>query len=242
MKAKQIPKTFEAVRLIFIMAVFLSSQSLWSQNLSVNSDSASRGQHMANDVYEALMKTFGKNKILPQGYEEQVILALSHFPELKDSHIQFRLHPSHATLRTRIDAFSLLKKRDHRYYVITISSRSIEKLKPIMFSQMNFSAQVGILGHEISHVFDFSKKNFLQCVVTGARHLRPEFVDSLEFHTDLICIRHGLGKELEAWSRFVRTNIKVKNWRGSDYVNQPGQQQERYMNPDTIEKVMAKSE
>ncbi len=240
--AKLIPEPFAAVRLLFIIASLLTSQPILSQNILVNADSGSRGQQMANDVYEAMMKAFGKNKILPSGYEEQTILALSHFPELKDTYIQFRLHPSHATLRTRIDAFSLLKRRDHRYYVITISSRTIEKLKLIMFSQMSSNAQVGILGHEISHALDFSKKNFWQCIVSGTRHLSPEFVDSLEFHTDLICIKHGLGRELEAWSRFVRTNMRVKNWRGSDYVNQPGQQHERYMNPDTIEKVMAQSE
>lgn len=38
-----------------------------------------------------LQSEFGTNKILPKGYEVQALLALSHYPELKDIKIKFKL-------------------------------------------------------------------------------------------------------------------------------------------------------
>ena len=58
----------------------------------------------------------------------------------------------------------------------------------------------------------------------------------MEYHTDVICIQHGLGKYLEAYSVHVREAMHVHYWRGVDHVNEPNDSHERYMNPDTIEK------
>ena len=38
--------------------------------------------------YEALLNEYGSNKVLPPGYELQALLALSHYPELKDVRIR----------------------------------------------------------------------------------------------------------------------------------------------------------
>jgi len=63
-------------------------------------------------------------------------------------------------------------------------------------------------------------------------------LDRMEYNTDRICIEHGLGKYLEAYSLHVRQTMHVHNWRGVDYIFDNDQQHERYMNPETIEKVM----
>ena len=62
----------------------------------------------------------------------------------------------------------------------------------------------------------------------------------MEFNTDRICIHHGLGNYLLAYSKHVRETMHVHNWRGGDYVNKGNGngKYERYMNPDTIEKTM----
>ena len=215
--------------------------------LSLNSQSQSSGSfpndssftpHLSPEQYDQYLKEFGKNKTLPPGYEQQALIALSHFPELKDTYITFRLHSSHATLKTRIVSSSLLNNKSKRLYKITISTHTEDVLEPVTFSHMNFDAQIGILGHEISHVLDFSKKSFWQCTGAGINHLSASYVDSLEYNTDKIAIEHGLGKQLQAWSKFIRSTMHVKYWRGADYVNHPENQHERYMNPDTIDKWM----
>ena len=74
--------------------------------------------------------------------------------------------------------------------------------------------------------------------------ISKKYLDKMEFNTDRICIQHGLGKYLLAYSKHVREVMHVHNWRGSDYVNKGNGngKYERYMNPDTIEKTMQEME
>jgi len=181
---------------------------------------------------------FGHHKEFPAQYELQILAALSHFPELKSTGIKFRLHSSHASLKTRINFWTFFNQRENRRYTITISTKSVEKMEPLLLGKLPEKAKVGVLGHELSHVSDFSKKSMFQCIGVGFGHLSQTYIDSLEFNTDRICIRHGLGNELEAWSSFIRKTMKVENWRGSDFVNKPESYVERYMNPDTIRREM----
>ena len=178
------------------------------------------------------------NKKLPERYEKETISALSNFPELKNVPIKFRIKKSFATLKTKPTFFSMFKPKGHRTYIITISDRTIQKLMPITFANLPENARIGIIGHELSHVVDFSKKTTWQSFKVAFGHLNKHYMDSLEFHTDKICIDHGLGKDLETWSSFIRNTMHTVFWRGADYVNKVDTHFERYMNPSTIEKYI----
>lgn len=180
-----------------------------------------------------------KNKQLPQGYEKEALIALAHFPELKNVPIRFKIIKSFATLKTRPAFWSLFKPKGKRSYVITISNQTQQKLMPISFEYLPELARIGIIGHELSHVSDFSKKTAWQSMMVAFGHLSRHYMDSLEFHTDKICIEHGLGNELETWSRFVRNTMHTTYWRGADFVNVVNNKFERYMNPSTIERFLA---
>ena len=149
------------------------------------------------------------NKQLPTGYEKETLTALSYFPELKDVKIKFRVKQSYATLKTRPTFLSMFMPIGHRSYVITISDKTIQKLMPITFENLPDSARVGIIGHELSHVVDFSKKTTLQSLKIALGHLNKHYMDSLEFNTDRICIDHGLGKNLESWSSYIRNTMHL---------------------------------
>jgi hypothetical protein len=94
------------------------------------------------------------------------------------------------------------------------------------------------MGHELCHVLDFKSKSLLESLRNVVGHLSPRFLDRMEYNTDLNCIKHGLGKELEVHSRHVRSAMQVHNWRGVDYVYSKEEIHERYMNPSTIKKYM----
>ena len=74
----------------------------------------------------------------------------------------------------------------------------------------------------------------------GIGHLSKRYIDRMEYNTDRICIQHGLGKYLLAYSEHVRASMHVHTWRGVDFVMTNDQKHERYMNPDTIEKYMSR--
>ncbi len=179
---------------------------------------------------------YAMHKKLPQGYENEALEALSHFPELKHVPVRFRIKKSFSTLKTRPTFLSVFMPKRHRSYVITISNKTIQKLMPIMFANLSRDARVGIIGHELSHVADLSGKNTWQCFKVFVGHLSPRYLDHFEYNTDMICIKHGLGKDLEAWSSYIRNTMHTSFWRGAGYVNKGDDKHERYMNPSTIEK------
>ena len=220
---------------IFLLILFTSTKISLGQ---VDSSHVLNNALIASTELEKLRSEFGQHKEFPPQYEGQILAALSHFPELKSTPVKFRLHSSHASLKTRINFWSFFNQKENRRYTITISTKSVSRMEPLLLANLPRNAQVGVLGHELSHVSDFSKKTMFQCIGVGFGHMSQRYIDSLEFNTDKICIKHGLGNELEAWSSFIRKTMKVENWRGSDFVNKPESKIERYMNPDTIRKEM----
>jgi hypothetical protein len=179
-----------------------------------------------------------KNKRLLPEYEKEISAALSYFPELENIPVKFRAKKSFSTLKTRPSFPGMLMPKGHRSYVIVISNRTIQKLEPLLFQNLPEDARVGVIGHEMSHVLDFSKKTMWQSFKICIGHFSQHFMDSLEYHTDKICIEHGLGKELETWSSYIRDTMHTTYWRGADFVNERDTHYERYMNPSTIEKYM----
>jgi hypothetical protein len=185
-----------------------------------------------------LMKEYGKDKKLIPGYELQTLLALSYFPELKESRIHFVLKKTRSPLNTRPVFPQVVNKGSRRSYLITISDSTIAQLEPILLKKMDFNAQIGVLGHELSHAADFTHRNFHSLVGSGIGHISSAYIDRFEYRTDSICIAHGLGYQLLAWSRFVRGALQSENYDGSDNIDKP-EDHERYMNPTTIEKRIA---
>lgn len=185
-----------------------------------------------------LKSNYGDKKILPIGFEKQTLIALSYFTELKDVKIKFRVKNKITPLATRPSFISMFRKAKKRTYIVTISKNSISLLDSIILQNLNYNAQIGVLGHELSHIFDFSNKNFFRMCQVFFGHLSKKYTDHFEFNTDQICIDHRLGYQLLAWSNNVRKNLKTKNWGGPD--NDPhNNKRERYMNPSTINRIIS---
>ena len=198
--------------------------------------------HAAGDKpIDDSLRSFSNNKEIPAEYEKPILTALSYFPELKDVHIIFRVKKAYTPLTTKPNLAGVFKAKDHRTYLITISNETVDTLKRLLYKNLTFEEQVGIMGHELSHVVDFNSKNFPQKVAKGFGHLSKQYLDRMEFKTDGICIDHGLGQNLLAYSEHVREVMHVHNWRGVDFVHEKVQSHERYMNPATIEKYMSEA-
>lgn len=185
-----------------------------------------------------LLKEYGQNKQLPENFELQALVALSYFPDLKNVRINFVVKPAYSLLQTRPVGRGIFNRRTRRF-TITISDSTYWKLQPIKLSAMNFNAQVGVLGHELSHVSDFINRSLLSLTMSGVKHLSSKYIDRFEYLTDSICIAHGLGYQLLAWSKFVREALHTTNYEGADNVDKP-MLRERYMNPATIIVLMQK--
>lgn len=181
------------------------------------------------------------NKEIPAAFAAPISEALSHYPELKNTKITWRIRHAYTPLATRPAFTSFFKRKDKRSYIITISDKTIDTLEHLLYKNLSYDEQVGIMGHELGHVVDFRNKNIIQSAGNLWGHLSKKYIDRMEYNTDMICIRHGLGKQLEKYSAYVRTKMHVRDWRGVDNVYNNDEKHERYMNPGTIEKIVKAS-
>jgi hypothetical protein len=176
------------------------------------------------------------NKKIDTVYKTQIQGALLFFPELKKTHIKFRVKNTLIPLAARPRIWAVFQKPENRKYLITISSKTVGKLEPILLKNLSFNAQVGVLGHEISHIAEFNQKKGGYFIKLLLWQLSKKRMDIFENNTDRRTIEHGLGYQLLAWSTEVRHNLKIKEWGGA--VKNGVQERERYMSPETIKKII----
>lgn len=223
-------KTFSFVVLFILFDYYSYGQTVRPLEITVTS--------IQTPVDPEYLSVYKNKKEINKKFEKEELSALAYFPELKNVHIKFRLKRSYCTLKTKPGFMSMFMPEGHRTYIIAISNHTIQKLTPLIFEKLPENAKIGVLGHELSHVTDFSNKSTWQSLKIALGHFSKRYLDSLEFNTDKICIEHGLGKELEAWSSYIRNTMHTTFWRGSDFVNKGDTHFERYMNPSTIEKLI----
>ncbi len=186
---------------------------------------------------DASYLVYATKKKIPEDIRKQVLIALSFYPELKDTKLHFRFRKRTTPLTSRPRIFSIFRKKKNRAYVITISTKSKARLSPILFENLPYNAQIGVLGHELGHIAYYKTKNSFQILGLSFKILKPKFVDSFEFNTDKIAIDHGLGYQLYDWSVFVRKALNIREWKGASEDGITSKSQ-RYMNPITIQKYM----
>ncbi|MBK8845054.1 MAG: hypothetical protein IPO27_00285 [Bacteroidetes bacterium] len=131
--------------------------------------------------------------------------------------------------------FNCAKKRT---YIVTISKKSTSFLDTITLKHLTYKAQIGVQGHELSHVSDFSNKNFGGMCRIFFGHLSKKYNDHFEFNTDQLCIDHGLGYQLLAWSTNVRKNLNITSWGVPNHKSLMNKR-ERYMHPSTIMHIIS---
>ncbi len=192
--------------------------------------------------YQQLVDTFGKHKKLPKGYEKQALIALSHYPELKDTRIVFKIRKrGGAPFASRPTGWSLLfRKPAKRKYRILISQTTKPVLSPILMKHLSFNAQIGVMGHELAHTSFYLQQKFGAMIKIAFGTLSARYLDKFEYQTDQIAIEHGLGFQLLSWSEqthdFIEKETKLTNKGPFDKIFE----NERYMRPATIRRQLKK--
>ena len=191
---------------------------------------------------EARYSIYEKNKKIPLELRKQALIALSFYPELRDTKIIFRLKKRKTPLTSRPRISNVFRGKKNRTYVITVSSQTKDYLAPILFSRLPYNAQIGVLGHEVGHIVEYKTKSSLQLIGLSFKLFNDDFVDTFEFNTDKRTIEHGLGYQLLDWSIFVRQALGIAVWKGASEELSVGNKPEatqRYMNPKTVEKYIS---
>jgi len=184
-----------------------------------------------------LRKEFGNNKRIPPGYEKLVLFTLSCFPELKDHKIQFRIRNHGAPIAARPAWGDLFRSAKKRTYMVLIRSNPDATFQ---YNKAPIPGQIGILGHELCHVVEFSKKTSIDLVGIGINHISKRYMDRFEFFTDSLCIEKGMGYYLMYWTEWIE-KIFGNNLGEFNNAGNHTPTGERYMSTTTIRKYIQKS-
>jgi len=185
------------------------------------------------EATDSLNRLYGRNKKLIEGYELQILLALSHYPELIDKHIDFIYKKTLIPLASRPRLSTTIRKKEHWVYKVIISNESLDAMEPVLLKNLPFNAQVGIIGHELAHTVYYQDKGFFQILSIGLMYFFPNFRANFERNTVKRAIQHGLGWQLLEYAQFVREKA-----READYSYD--EMEKFYLNPKEIKIVMTK--
>ena len=148
------------------------------------------------------------NKIYPNNIEFQVKAALEFYPELENVNIEFVFARIKTTMAARPSIISLFSKK--RSYCIYINCKTSNHFG-IVFNDVPFKAQVGLIAHELGHVFDYENKNIFQIIKTGLLYLTKKYRQQYEQEIDSVTVQHGAGWHLYEYTLFVMNSNLVSN-------------------------------
>ena len=149
---------------------------------------------------DSLKLVYGNKKELIEEYELPSLLALSYYPELKDELITFKFGSIKSTAISTMTFFSVFKKT-RKHYVIVFNDN--KKTTGVLLNQAPVNAQVALIAHELAHLTDFKKRDFLGMASWGINYLSVKQRAKIEKSADEMVIKRGLGIELYGWIDFV---------------------------------------
>lgn len=151
-----------------------------------------------------------RKTFLPQ-FETEIISALSYYPELDSTRIIFKEAKIKASLNARPTIGSLLfRKRANRKYVIRIKPNTGDSVATL--DQVGFNGAVGVLGHELNHIVDYSSRGIFRIIGRLFNYTNKKGKRRYEGEIDRMTVVKGLGWQLFDWEDYVlnKSNAKAK--------------------------------
>ena len=170
------------------------------------------------------------NKIVPDAIWRETYIALSHYPELKDTpiEIRFKKNIKKSFMQAQPKIGGLLKNRKKRSYFIFINETF--KIEDEIFDVTSVPSEVliGWIGHELGHIMDYQDRSAADLVWFGVKYLTSKnYIKEAEKAADTYAVNHGLGEQIIATKNFIIHHSKLSD-------NYKDRIQELYLSPEEI--------
>ena len=151
-------------------------------------------ENFQNNLAE-LRSAYGNKKTIPARIELECLAALSFYPELRNTSIEFKFGILNFTMISKPKFKSIIKGKGQREYVIIVQKPGLSK-NNLEWTELSFNAMVGWIGHELGHVLHYSHKSTGGIMFTGIKYAFPGYRRKMERFTDQLAIQHNLGYAL----------------------------------------------
>lgn len=162
---------------------------------------------------ESDLEKFANNKIIPDPIREVTLEALSYFPELIDTKIdfQFKHKISGSVMQAQPKAATLFfRNKSNRDYKIKISRYLELEDEVVPIEELPHDVLLGWIGHELGHVKDYLERSALNLMGFGVRYVCfKDFVTEAEIAADSYAVAGGLGEKIIATKNFVLNHDRL---------------------------------
>ena len=151
--------------------------------------------------------------IIPKTIINEVETALSYYPELKNTAInfEFKKNIKKSTMQAQPTASSFLKRKGQRSYNIFISETvkiSGEVLNTIDMPQ---EVLIGWIGHELGHVMDYKNRSNLNLMWFGVKYLLSDnHIATAERAADTYAVQSGMEQYILKTKDFILSQANLE--------------------------------
>lgn len=165
----------------------------------------------ANELPAEIFK-FKHNKHIPKVIERNVLIALSHYPELEHTTINFvfKKNIKGSVMQAQPLLSSVFKGRDERGYQINISAMLKLMHSAVPIHQLPDNIMIGWIGHELGHVMDYEQRSNIGLLGFGISYLLSKtYRIQGETTADTFAVNHGLGQYIIETKNFILDHAEL---------------------------------
>jgi len=150
--------------------------------------------------------------IIPDSISKEIHKALSYYPELKDTQIEFRFKEKikKSTMQARPTFGSFFRSRKNRKYVILISETFKISDKKFMTRHIPSDILIGWIGHELGHIIDYTHRSKLNLIWFGLKYvLSDNHIVEAERAADTYAVSHNMEDYILKTKDFILNNAEI---------------------------------
>ncbi len=158
------------------------------------------------------MKEEKATHIIPDSIKEEALVALSYYPELKNTGIEFKFKKNikKSIMQAQPSFLSLFRSKENRSYKILISENFEIEGEKFDTKDIPKNVMIGWLGHELGHVMDYRDRNSFNLIWFGIKYLVSD--DSIRI-AERAADSHAISKNMDdyilATKDFILNNTSL---------------------------------
>ena len=149
---------------------------------------------------------------IPEIISNDVMTALSYYPELDSTRITFKFKKNikKSTMQARPTFGSFFRSKKKRRYLILISETFKISDKEFLTRHIPSDIFVGWIGHELGHIMDYQDRNKLNLIWFGLKYLLSEnHIVEAERAADSFAVSHGMEDYILKTKDFILNHADI---------------------------------
>jgi hypothetical protein len=148
----------------------------------------------------------------PESIQEEVRVALSHYPQLRDVPITFKFKRNirKSVMLAQPDFLSFFRNRRKRRYKILINQEIRISEKSFRTMDIPKDVLIGWLGHELGHIMDYKDRGSFNLLWFGMRYkFSGSYLKIAERTADAFAVTQGMEEYILRTKDFILNNADI---------------------------------